>query len=323
MKQFWVWSRKLAIALAGSGLLAGATMPARAAELWFGPGDDLDVQGVVQHPDFQELFSAAGSWQTGLSRVNVLQLRAPWFARMPDGAVRTVVAFLAEHRIKLALPMGGVQSETCGKGVEGIMVSKGIIGYPQTLKKRGVAVDYMVLDEPLFFGHDYAGHDACNFPVAEVAKRVAWSVRAVRNFYPAIKVDLVEPIQSLEGGPEELAAFLENYRRELGEYPHAVRFDLAWHREWEGVVPPFIAMLDSKRIGYSIIYDAEKGGAAPTDAAWVRSAEANVMRFRQAVRQPPAEVVLQTWTPRPVRIVPENDPTTMTGFLKWYVEHFR
>jgi hypothetical protein len=30
--------------------------------------------------------------------------------------------------------------------------------------------------------------------------------------------------------------------------------------------------------------------------------------------------MIQTWEPYPSRIVPESDPNTMTGYLKWFVE---
>jgi len=30
--------------------------------------------------------------------------------------------------------------------------------------------------------------------------------------------------------------------------------------------------------------------------------------------------MIQTWDPNPTRIVPESDPATMTGYLKWFIE---
>ena len=51
-----------------------------------------------------------------------------------------------------------------------------------------------------------------------------------------------------------------------------------------------------------------------------RSAKANVSDWEGSIREKPSQVVIQTWSPNPVRIVPEDDPTTMTGYLKWFVE---
>ncbi len=294
-----------------------------AQQVWFAPGDDLDVQGVVAHPDFQELFRPDAPWQTGLQHVDVMQIRAPWFLRMPDAAVRQVTSFLEQHHIALASSLGGVATDSCGKGVEGVMSARGLTVYPREMRRKGIRVSYALLDEPLFYGHDYSGNNACNLPISDVAHRVAWSVRMVRYYYPGVPFVLVEPVQSLSGGCGELSEFLDDYKIELGERPAIVRFDVQWHTNWRGVIRDCTGMLRARGIGYGIIYDATRGGAAPDDAAWVGSAESNVEAFADSVRLRPAQVSIQSWNPKPSRILPEGDPTTTSGFLKWYVTHSR
>ena len=294
-----------------------------AQQVWFAPGDDLNVQGVVAHPDFQDLFAPGAPWQTGLQHVDVMQIRAPWFLRMPDAAVSQVTRFLQQHNIALASSLGGVAADTCGKGVEGVMSARGLTVYPREMRRKGIRVSYALLDEPLFYGHDYSGNNACSFPIAEVAQRVAWSVRMVRSYYPGLPFVLVEPVQSLPGGCGELREFLDDYKAQLGDQPAVVRFDVQWHTNWRGVIRECVGMLRARGIGYGIIYDATRGGAAPDDAAWVGSAEANVEAFTAAASVKPAEVSIQSWTPRPFRILPESDPTTTSGFLRWYVTRYR
>ena len=303
--------------------LVGYNERAVAQQVWFAPGDDLDVGGVVAHPDFQGLFAPGAAWQTGLQHVDVMQIRAPWFLRMPDAAVSQVTRFLQQQNIALASSLGGVAADTCGKGVEGVMSARGLTVYPRDMRRKGIRVSYALLDEPLFYGHDYSGNNACHFSIAEVAQRVAWSVRMVRSYYPGLPYVLVEPVQSLPGGCGELSEFLDDYKAQLGDQPVVVRFDVQWHTGWRGVIRDCVGMLKARGIGYGIIYNATRGGAAPDDAAWVDSAEANVAAFTAAVRVKPAEVSIQSWTPKPVRILPESDPTTTSGFLKWYVTRYR
>ena len=300
-------------------LAVQSPLAAHATELWFAPGDDLNVKGTVNRTDFQELFVPGSPWQTGLSRINVLQIRSPWFLRMPEAAVKQVISFSVEHRIGLAVPLDSVASDTCGQNVEGFTSTKGMQFYPRELRKRGVPLEYVVLDEPLYYGHEYSTSTTCNFPIQEVAKRVAYSIRTVKSYYPAIKVVLSEPEQSLSGGVVELAEFLDAYRRELGEYPSAMRMDIQWHKDWPSAIPSLLSMLRSRHVGFSLIYNATRGGLAPSDSDWVRSAEANVQTYRSRFRQPPNQIVIQSWDKRPGRVLPESDPTTMTGFLKWYI----
>jgi hypothetical protein len=310
-----------------------ALVPAssRAQQLWFSPGDDLEVRGVVSHPDFQQLFVPGAAWQTGLAQVNVMQVRPPWLLRMPEDAVQRVTKFLKQHKIALSAPLGVVSTETCGQGVEGLGSAREQIFYPREIKKRGIDLDYIVMDEPLFYGHDYTGKNACNFSIEAVAKSVTSNVKMIRTYYPNARFVLVEPPQSLPGGVEELSRFLDAYKAGLNELPVAVRFDIAWgqsdkwHREWHHDLPGFVQMLKARGIGYSIIYNAgHVNGRIPnTDASWIASAKANVADWQATIRVKPAQAVIQTWSPNPIRILPESDPTTMTGYLKWFIEHTR
>src|SRR5580704_6085026 len=136
---------------------AGSSAP----QIWFSSGDDLEVKGVVAHPDFMHLFDPRPSWPEGTARVNVMQLRAPWFLRMPDETVQQVTGFLKQNNIALAVPLGFVSSDTCGQGVEGLGTARQQAVYPREMNKRGIDLDYVVMDEPLFFGHDYSGKNAC------------------------------------------------------------------------------------------------------------------------------------------------------------------
>jgi hypothetical protein len=310
-------------------VLAAIAFPlgARAQQLWFAPGDDLDVKGKVAHPDFMQLFAPDAPWPVGMAHIDVMQLRAPWFTRMPRATVDEVTGFLKQHRIKLAVPLGFISSDTLGQGVEGCGTAKGQAVYPRLMAQKGVPLDYAVMDEPLYFGHDYAGKNACRLSIEQVADSVAANVRMIRSHYPKIQFIEVEPQQALPGGVAEYSQFLDDYQQRLHELPAAVRFDIAWgtvdarHRDWHTAMPEFIAMLKARGIGYGIIYDAGRvdGKIPDTDAGWVASAKANVAAWEATIPDKPAQVDLQTWSPNPMNIVPESDPTTMTGYLKWFV----
>jgi hypothetical protein len=112
------------------------------------------------------------------------------------------------------------------------------------------------MDEPLYFGHDYAGKNACKLSIAEVAQGVAQSVATIRSYHPHAKFILAEPQLALPGGPEELGQFIDAYKTAVGEYPASVRFDIQWRKNWRTDLPPFIAMLKARHIGFGVIYNA-------------------------------------------------------------------
>jgi hypothetical protein len=294
-----------------------------AQELWFSAGDDLKVNGVVSHPEFPELLKPNSPWKVGLSHLNVLQFRAAYFPRKAaegDAAeVATILDFLKAHNIALGITAPMMPSETCGSGTEGISVPRQIDLYARQLKALGAPLQYVVIDEPLYYAHEYKANKACELPIGAVAEGVARNVKAIRGYYPHAKFILVEPEQMLKGGPTELADFLDAYKTHVDEYPQSVRFDVQWQRNWQSELPPFIRMLHDRGIGYGIIYNAKQ--APRDDIAWIASAKENALAFEKAIREKPDHVMIQSWNPNPTKILPENNPYTMTGFLKWYVEH--
>jgi hypothetical protein len=84
---------------------------ASAQQLWFSPGDDLEVNGVITHPDFPKLFEEPSQWPTGLSHINVMQFRAPYIARKPAESAK-YYNDLNNHHIAIAVTMTVMPSET-------------------------------------------------------------------------------------------------------------------------------------------------------------------------------------------------------------------
>jgi hypothetical protein len=301
---------------------------AYAQQVWFAPGDDLNVNGVVSHPDYMRLFDDPSTWPVGVAHIHVMQLRAPWVMRNSPEKWQEATKFLASHHIAIAMPMGFVASESCGEGIEGIGTPKSIDFYPRQMKLKGIKLEYITMDEPLFYGHDYKGKNACNFPIPDLAHIVANSMRLMRTYFPEVKFFLTEPPQGLVGGVAELAQFLDDLKADFGEYPAGVRFDMSWglndkwHLPWHREMPHMMQMLEQRHLGYGIIFDAGNvnGHIPNTDASWIASAKANVREWQTVIPERPAQVSIQTWSPNPVHIVPESSPDTMTGFLKWYVQ---
>ena len=101
------------------------------------------------------------------------------------------------------------------------------------------------MDEPLYFGHDYTGRNACQFSIAEVAKGVAESEAIIRSYHPRTRFVLATPL-SLPGGPEELAQFLDALKADAHEYPASVRLDIQWNQDWKSAAPPLIRVLQQR-----------------------------------------------------------------------------
>lgn len=300
------------------GVASAQGNASRAAQTWFVGGDDLVVRGKGGHPDFAQMFQLGAPWPTGYRNIDVFQMRPPWALRADKQEVRQTWDFLQQHRIKIAVTMGGVITEGCGIGIEGFDTERQHEVYPREMKKMGLPIDYMVVDEPVTFGHEYSGPNSCRYSLQDTARRVAISVRQVLKYYPNIRIVLIEVPQALKNGAPELLEFLHDWKAELGSYPAAVRFDMQWSTLWQNDTPGFVQMLLAQHIPWGVIWDAATPRAT-TGLQWVNSAKDCFRQFHALIRAAPDENVIQSWNPQPDRNLPESDPSSTTGYLKWFV----
>ena len=107
------------------------------------------VKGKGGHPDFAQMFQPGAPWATGYGHIDVFQMRPPWILRADKQEVQQAWGFLRQHRIKIAVNMGSVITDGCGIGIEGFDTERQHEVYPRLMKRMGLPIDYMVVDEPV------------------------------------------------------------------------------------------------------------------------------------------------------------------------------
>jgi hypothetical protein len=305
-------------------LLVSCSWSAQAQQIWFDGLDDLNGKDSVAYPEFPRLFSTPSDWSVGLANTSVLRFRIAYLLKTPMPKLAPMLAFLKDRGIAVAAAVPLMPAAGCGSGVEGMSSTKQVIAYAHEAKARNIELSYVAMDEPLYNGHDDNSERACRWPVDRVAKGVAQSVRSFRNYYPNVQFVQIEPVQTLGEGTRELDRFLNVYADELNEAPASLELDVHWERRtWPEELLPFIELARSHRIGYGVIYNAtfapEAGYFPGSDGAWITSAKENISAFETNIKTKPDHVAFATWNPFPKRLLPETDPTTMTGLIRWYV----
>jgi hypothetical protein len=290
---------------------------ARAGEIWFAPSDNLPRGGEIKDSDFPHLFDEPPSWNT---RIDVFQI-TPYYARMaPDADLLRVQAFLDRHHIALAVgsqPMQITKGE-CDMG-EGRSPPRVNLRQFRRLKDLGLQVRYVALDEPLTFGHFYTGGDRpCQFPINDVARRVALTINDIRQSYPnAAIVDYEAPpdIPAYQW-TESLNAWLDAYRSYTGAPLYAVVFDVNWRRTWLGQVRQGIASLQAHGVRPGMFLTIAGPGTSDEEA--VMSLKQNISAVEYA-QLPLSLSIVSCWTPFPTHSVPASDPTSLTSVLGYYL----
>ena len=305
--------------------LLAIALPSQAQQVWLAGLDPISRQ--AKYPgspsDYMDMFQPGASWNKAAAAVQVFELGPKFVMEASDGMLAQIFADLKRRRIAVAIGASWLPGgDTCGKGVEGFTHPGTAKSVADRLHRLGGDVRYVVMDEPLYFGHKYDKQHACRWSIPEVAQNVAIAIAAFRQMFPSTEVCDAEPIAiSDPGWVEEIAQWTQAYKTATAHTLACFHADVQWSGPWRTQLSALRARLHASGIQLGIIYNGD--GSAQSGVEWTRQSEA---RFRMVESNPaliPDQALLQSWTRQPERMLPETLPGTMTHLVLQYLEIHR
>jgi hypothetical protein len=281
-------------------------------------GQTQDIWLVPKYDavDFMALFEPNAPWSKAAAHVKAFELSAAALGKASDQGLQTIFAGLRERHIALALDMLPLKPGAgCGFHVEGYSAAGQTLSFAQHVKALGGSPAYYDMDEPLFYGHQYNGANACHTDLNTLAQDVAEKVKQVRGMFPDVKIGESEPLAVAQDGTAALEQWLDAYQRAVGEPLGFMRLDMDWQGPWRQRVPAIAQLLRRKGVAVQVIYNGS--GQDKSDDEWVSHAADHAKAFEGVVK--PDSVAIQTWNPHPTHVLPDSDPRTLTGLVNAYV----
>jgi hypothetical protein len=298
----------------GGGVLPAG--PAVAAEIWFAPIDNLPRGNRLRNQDFPRLFDEPAAWNT---RVDVFQLSPYFVTQAPEAEIRRIAEFLKRHRIAVAVGVQPAQiTDECTMGEGRVRPRKNFAVF-RRLKAMGLQISYLGLDEPLTFAHYKSTEPKpCGFPIQDVARRVAASVKEIREFYPDARIVDFEYPQLVPSATwvRDLDVWLREFKAATGEQMDGLAFDVNWREPWQDWVRPSIEVLRRHGVKSGMFLTIAGPGTSDDDA--VKSLRQNIQAV-DASRLTFDFEILSSWHNYPARSVPSSDPRTLTSVLDWHL----
>jgi len=315
------------------GVFAGAPASARARDVWF--GTIAQKFGGADY-DYLRMFRPDAPWAKSAGKLQVFQMTNALILHESDDTLKMIFADLKRRHMALGVEMGllaGLDASgkyICGRAVEGYAAPDTAKVVAARIKKDGGELDYIAMDEPLWYGHHVHGPNACLSSPEDLARQIAARVKVVRQIFPNVKIGDVEPL-GLPGAPDwtrQILAWTKVYRQIAGEPFSFVRADLVWNGSWRRNLLALKGGLRREGVEYSLIYngngDEGRGQNYPVlieqnDQVWTETA---IRRFRAIEADPqvaPDQAVIETWDPWPTHMLPEDRPGTLTNVLLQYV----
>jgi hypothetical protein len=305
---------------------AAADRSASATTIWLGGVDPASGGAAHKGPaDYMALFEPNAPWNDAASQLRVFQISTQMTLRGTDAQLLAIIKGLKARHIKLAVAMGLISGPgkpgECGWGMEGYILT----GSPEKAAKRikdlGGEIDYIAMDEPVWFGHAIAaasgGREGCRFPLVDMADQVSRQFETMRKYFPNLRLGDIEPVNASAFATsqdprfvQDVMTFADLIEKKTGQKLAFLHADVAWKWAWQ---PQFLDMARQARdraIHFGVICDGDAG--ASDDAGWVRQALERCQAIAADPRARPEEFIAQSWEPLPTRMLPESDPGTLT-----------
>ena len=309
---------------------APAQVPNQTRQFWFS-GVDPVVQGdrhVDMPRDYMDLFRPDAPWAVGASGTTAFKISTQLVLRGTDEQLRTVFDGLKQRHIALAIELGVlVNSEACGKGTEGFGSPPAVETVAKRIKSLGAELDYIAMDEPVTWGHakqgkNKLGYAFCQYSVDQLADQAAAKAAILKRYFPNIRIGEIDAVNSrLPGLVDAEIGFLDAFHQKSGLRPEFFHADVAWDSNWRPGLEDLARRLRARGIRLGVVCDGDLNPAS--DEQWVAL---SLQRCRTLVDDPnirPDDLVIQTWTAWPHRMLPEGDPGAWTFALKSAVTSLR
>jgi hypothetical protein len=312
----------LPIALPGMSLAAGT------AEIWLSGVPPFVRQKMFQESDsdYLDLFKPDARWSKSAQRVKVFMINGGLIMHQSDEELKAVFADLKRRRIALAIEMGllsGKDSsghQECGVGVEGFAAPDNAKVIANRIQKNGGELAYVAMDEPLWYGHHFSGKNACQWSMESVARDIVPRVAGLREKFPDVQIGDIEPVGTAEPADwvGEIAQWTRVYQQVVGEPLSFFHADVAWNGPWQRQLPAVKQRIDATGLKFGVIYDGG-GSKDESDEVWTREAEQHFRIVESNPAMIPDHAIIQTWARWPKKMLPEDEPGTMTNLVLQYI----
>jgi hypothetical protein len=303
------------------GLLAsGASQQAIAASFTPSSADDVavslnpmpplnqQISGLTATQDVMNLFVPGNSWTAVGASGSVFDLSSAEAIWGSASQLQAIFTYLNENHITLAvdglmLPMG---PGTIGNGVEGFNAGpKPTEAEFARLASLGANIQYVTMDEPLYYGSDYSGKNAAGYSVSEVAQLVAANAAAIKAVFPNVQFMDTEPVPGTTG----IMQFAQDFQQDTGQPLAAFTADVQWGQQWQAPLEDLAQSLQAAGINFDVITD---GDPATTSTGWVQLAIERMAAVESDPLLQVNELAASTWSNYPTDALPDNNPGTLT-----------
>jgi hypothetical protein len=289
------------------------TTRAQLSEIWFNPNTPLD---------WRQMFTPTAPWQMAANQVNVMEIEPFYLLEAGDPELLNLLRFIQLHHMKVDVDVESIAKlpGACMGTTEGYRTPAEIRAAADHLLRLGFEVNYIHIDEPLWFGHYDPEAAACQFAAPDLASHVAQNINQFIADYPDVQVVEIETFPNLVYNLDWQAVldeFQNLVAQQIGRKIQGVQLDVNWNDPgWAPSMVMFDQFLRQRNQKLGVIYDGT--GAENSSLSWMTRARNAFETVEGYMGLRPAQVIFASWYPFPQYNMPETDPTAQTWLIDSY-----
>jgi hypothetical protein len=152
-----------------------------------------------------------------------------------------------------------------------------------------------------------------------LAQALKESIAIVRKYFPNAKIGADEVVDASGPWVQELAEWADTFRAVTGEPLAYIHTDLNWKEGSVRNLVPLAAALKQRHVPLGIIYDADSANN-DSDQDWARNTISHFAEVEKEIGVRSDHAVIETWVKIPTRMLPENEPGTLTNVVLQYIQ---
>ncbi|HVR80060.1 MAG TPA: hypothetical protein VMS99_16905 [Acidimicrobiia bacterium] len=289
--------------------------------VWLTPQPYTEIRDVFEggSVDFFDLFPADAPWSVSADRIHVFKL----YVELGFGGVATneewllAIEGVAKRGIALAMELGPLpDGHGCGGG-EGFGGNYSL-DQVRKVQRLGGRVDVVAFGSPYGFGHfgDGPYPTPCHWSLERIATETAEFVTKLREIEPDVVIGGIEPLwPGLTA--EDFGDWMDGYEAATGEPLAFLHLDVDWKRhDWAKVTLEVEQEARARGVAFGVLYNG--GDQVQSDQAWAQLTADRIYTYEQVMGGRPDHMIVQSWHVQPSRVLPDTDPSSLTGLVNRY-----
>ncbi|RKP44302.1 hypothetical protein D7S89_22495 [Trinickia fusca] len=266
-----------------------------------------------------DLFRPDAPWPTVARQTRVFKIGPGFASQGREEDLRQLFANLRERHIALALEIGMLSiSDHCREKTEAYGEPGLVEHILLRIKRLGGNLDYLAMDEPFYYGHQYAGPDACKLPAAQLAQDIAPNIVTARRIFPGVKIGDVEVVYYSTDFVDATQEWVDAFAKSTGTPLAFFHADESWSPQAMRNLVPLAGFLKRRHVRFGVIYNA--GPQGTSDASWAQAAIRHADAAETELGLHPDDALFQTWEKFPTRVLPETASDTLTHIALRYLQ---